>query len=192
MSDAYLSHWGIKGMHWGVRRFQNQDGTWTSAGKARRAQDMSDTELRDSINRMRLEDDYNRMMANRNPKKESRVKKVMADILESTAKSVVQAAVQSAINKATAKEEENTKKKKNKKYYDSLDLSKATNEEVAEASKFYANLKVVEKNRDTTAGKTDKNEKNNDTNTNTNSTEEIKKAKKSIDKGRNWCNQWMM
>ena len=31
-----LYHHGIKGMHWGVRRYQNSDGTYTSAGKARR------------------------------------------------------------------------------------------------------------------------------------------------------------
>lgn len=29
-----LSHHGIKGMHWGVRRYQNADGSLTSAGKA--------------------------------------------------------------------------------------------------------------------------------------------------------------
>lgn len=28
-----LMHFGIKGMHWGVRRYQNEDGTLTSAGK---------------------------------------------------------------------------------------------------------------------------------------------------------------
>ena len=27
-----LQHWGIKGMKWGVRRFQNEDGTRTPAG----------------------------------------------------------------------------------------------------------------------------------------------------------------
>lgn len=31
-----LQHYGIKGMRWGVRRFQNPDGTLTSAGKKRR------------------------------------------------------------------------------------------------------------------------------------------------------------
>lgn len=32
---TYLMHHGIKGMKWGVRRFQNPDGTWTEAGKRR-------------------------------------------------------------------------------------------------------------------------------------------------------------
>lgn len=31
----YLSHHGIKGMRWGVRRYQNEDGSLTSAGKKR-------------------------------------------------------------------------------------------------------------------------------------------------------------
>lgn len=30
-----LCHWGIKGMKWGVRRYQNEDGTLTAAGKKR-------------------------------------------------------------------------------------------------------------------------------------------------------------
>ena len=30
-----LCHWGIKGMRWGVRRYQNKDGTLTPAGKKR-------------------------------------------------------------------------------------------------------------------------------------------------------------
>lgn len=34
-STNTLKHYGIKGMKWGVRRFQNSDGTLTSAGKKR-------------------------------------------------------------------------------------------------------------------------------------------------------------
>lgn len=34
-NDYCLCHHGIKGMHWGVRRYQNEDGTLTAAGKAR-------------------------------------------------------------------------------------------------------------------------------------------------------------
>ena len=34
-----LCHYGIKGMHWGIRRYQNSDGTLTSAGKHRYSTD---------------------------------------------------------------------------------------------------------------------------------------------------------
>lgn len=33
--NGELYHWGIKGMKWGVRRYQNKDGTLTDAGKKR-------------------------------------------------------------------------------------------------------------------------------------------------------------
>jgi hypothetical protein len=33
--NSYLAHYGIQGMKWGVRRFQNPDGTLTSAGRER-------------------------------------------------------------------------------------------------------------------------------------------------------------
>ena len=39
MSDIYLAHHGILGQKWGVRRFQNKDGSLTAAGKARARMD---------------------------------------------------------------------------------------------------------------------------------------------------------
>lgn len=35
--ELYLMHWGIKGQRWGIRKYQNADGTLTAAGKARYA-----------------------------------------------------------------------------------------------------------------------------------------------------------
>ena len=59
-----LYHHGIKGQKWGVRRFQNKDGTRTAAGTRREKENlssMSDQELRDKINRMNLEKRYHNL-----------------------------------------------------------------------------------------------------------------------------------
>lgn len=39
-----LQHWGIKGMKWGVRRYQNKDGSLTPAGEKRYNQEMEKVE----------------------------------------------------------------------------------------------------------------------------------------------------
>lgn len=78
-----LNHHGILGQKWGVRRFQNEDGSYTEAGKRRRRSDsysddykqykmlkkknyksMSNKELQDYNNRARLEQEYHRLKPN--------------------------------------------------------------------------------------------------------------------------------
>lgn len=46
--NNYLMHYGIKGMKWGVRRYQNEDGTLTDAGKKRMYRELFDMEEKDS------------------------------------------------------------------------------------------------------------------------------------------------
>lgn len=41
--NTYISHYGVLGMKWGVRRYQNEDGTLTPAGKKRKIE-LSDSQ----------------------------------------------------------------------------------------------------------------------------------------------------
>lgn len=41
MNNSYLMHHGIKGQKWGVRRYQNEDGSYTEEGKRRKAKELA-------------------------------------------------------------------------------------------------------------------------------------------------------
>ena len=73
--EEMLEHHGIKGQKWGVRRYQNKDGSRTALGKKRESspdtkekearkadvknrRTMSDTDLKKRVERMKLEKEY--------------------------------------------------------------------------------------------------------------------------------------
>ena len=50
-NSDYLIHHGIMGMKWGVRRYQNKDGSLTSTGKSRKSRTYTDRDRkRDKFN----------------------------------------------------------------------------------------------------------------------------------------------
>lgn len=68
-TDGELYHYGVKGMKWGVRRYQNKDGSYTPAGQKRNFKKIEKTYLRDIKNGFK---DHNsgksyRKLARKNP-----------------------------------------------------------------------------------------------------------------------------
>ena len=64
MSQEYLAHHGVKGMKWGVRRYQNKDGTLTPAGKKRMYREMFDADSKSAKERRNYTGDPNRWVKN--------------------------------------------------------------------------------------------------------------------------------
>ena len=55
MIDDQIYHHGILGMKWGVRRYQNKDGSLTNAGKNRYDRDVRENNSKKKDNRIRID-----------------------------------------------------------------------------------------------------------------------------------------
>lgn len=122
MDRRELYHYGIKGQKWGIRRYQNKDGTLTEAGKKRAeklekeyedltgkkptsegssakksVKDMTDEELNKAVNRLQLEQRYKSLNPEKVSTGEKFIQKVSKDIVVPAATNASRNALQNAL-----------------------------------------------------------------------------------------------
>ena len=115
MNERELVHYGIKGMKWGILRYQNPDGTLTAAGKVRdrmtrkrnlkkaekilkgskktvkrRLSQITDEELQKAVNRLQLERTYKTLTTP--PDKHKKAKEIATKWLETAGTKVIESA----------------------------------------------------------------------------------------------------
>lgn len=120
MQSEELAHHGIPGMRWGVRRFQNKDGSLTAAGKKRygidggeadssgsgdkaqgkksrpkKISEMSDAELRQRLNRLQMEKQLKQLMSEQEAEKQKKGE----SFVKKTAKNFIQTAISGRVEK---------------------------------------------------------------------------------------------
>ena len=115
MNKYELVHYGIKGMKWGILRYQNADGTLTAAGRVRdrmnrkrnrkraekvlkgspktvkrRLSQITDEELQKAVNRLQLERTYKNLTTP--PDKHKKAKEIATKWLETAGTKVIESA----------------------------------------------------------------------------------------------------
>lgn len=100
MENTELTHWGVKGMRWGVRRYQNKDGTLTSAGKKRYDKEMEKLKREERVlkNKQRTQAKFDKLESKRRdienlkgktPEKNEPKKKTIKDLSNDELREVV-------------------------------------------------------------------------------------------------------
>lgn len=97
ISNGELRHHGVKGQRWGIRRYQNKDGSLTPAGRKRADKDlkkkkgyrnkedpvksMSDEELNKKVNRLQKENQYRQLTKTQADKNREMVSKMLSSAI---------------------------------------------------------------------------------------------------------------
>lgn len=141
MTQDELYHYGILGMKWGIRRYQNKNGSLTSAGKKRYASDSKkDPEKRTED----VETTKKRILASRDPKQLYKNANLFSD-------QELQAAYLRLNTEKNIKNLIPAQVNAGKKFIDgAIKAGKTTNEAIETATKLWENYKKVQSILETT------------------------------------------
>ena len=160
MNSTELYHWGIKGQKWGNRRFQNPDGTLTELGKERYgryenggkrvgastyrkgdAAYLSDDEMRARIDRIRLEQEYLKLL----PDERSKGQRFLEDVVTPTAVDIGKKQAGKVLDKAGDVAAEWAKKKLSEQLGVDLDSVESSAKYLAEDASKLSTKKLNER-----------------------------------------------
>lgn len=163
-----LTHYGIKDQKWGLRRFQNPDGSLTPAGRERygvgkergtvdaegqsksgegsssqkSVTAMTDDELRSRINRLNMEEQYSNLVARQKQRNTGVVERLLGNAAKQLAEQSLSKLVSKIVSKAFDK-----KDSFNIDDYKDMDVYKMDGETIKKVADWYTKAGLIERQR---------------------------------------------
>ena len=93
--EEYLAHYGVKGMRWGRRKgtTPSDDHKKVAAIRKKKVSEMSNTELREALNRMKMQNEYAQNSKQLREAGKSKASKALKGLAKVTVKSIAVAGV---------------------------------------------------------------------------------------------------